>query len=142
MSDSESSFPDHLTILSDQVGGRGYANSDLDTEDLRDRIDQLFKDQNGGAKKKKSKKTKSRKATSTRRKSRKMSGGKRKLGEGPQAFMALLKHIYSKLKPKGKSYKESIKEAKRLWDSVAKKNPSLEKKYKERTAAAIKAFDP
>lgn len=158
MTDTET-FPEHLTIVSMRggAGGRnddGYA-SDLETEELRRRIDRILKDQYGGKKpskkmsKKKSKKA-SKKKASRRKSSKKKStqaGGKKKksttgktkrvLGDGPKAYMRIVAHVYKVYKKSGKSYRDAISKAKQLWDA----NSKLEGQHKERADAAIKHFD-
>lgn len=62
---------------------------------------------------------------------------KRVLGDGPKAYMRIVGHIYTVYKKTGKTHRDALTKAKRLWDA----NKNLVGKHKERADAAIRQFD-
>ena len=160
--DSES-YPDHLTIQ--QVGGAegvdaspiSERSSDVRTSSLQRRISELFKTQQGGAKKakrsskrktstksKKSASSKTKKSSTRRRKSSRktsLKGGKKR-GDNPHlaAFRRLVDEVYKKVKAKGKTRKDAMKSASQVRKSVLLKNPALKSNPEKLTTEALLHF--
>lgn len=136
-------YPDHLTIIQDG-GDNDSERSELATEELQQRINDLFqKQQQGGAGKKKSG-SKKKKSGSKKNKS----GSKKQDGGAPDrtplvAFQKIVKHIYEHIQSKGKKLSDAMKEASRVRKLVIAKNPNLvkEKKHMELADATIAYYN-
>jgi len=130
-------YPDHLTIIQDG-GDNDSEKSELATEELQQRINDLFKkQQQGGA----GKKSGSKKRSGSKKKgSKKQDGGAR--DRTPLiAFQKIVKHIYEHIKSKGKKLSDAMKEAKRVRDIVIAKNPSMKTKHMELANATIAHYN-
>lgn len=148
-------YPDHLTIV-DMEGGDATKSdtSDITTSALEAKINQLFKEQQGGGKKKGSKKASKKKGSkkaskkkgskkaSKKKASKKMSGGKGDANSPAlKEWRRLLNHVFKKFKSEGKSMKEAMMKAKKIRDSIIVKDPSMKTQHQKVADAAIKKFD-